>query len=214
MRRRRASGQHYNAGNPRNGAVYLGGVYLLLLAAQHAVDARHCTAPAQAAGRLAVVASFALIAFAGLGVLGLRRRCLLPGLVRAQVREQIVQRRRPTARPVAQPPAPAHGRGGRVPNRRHARRGFGLVVLDFFYLLVTSGLNFLLLLLLCLLLLAQALEQSLEAVPMILGGAAPWADPAAAPAAVPAAGGDEVVIEYSTADATFAQKEIHRFRVC
>ena len=83
----------------------------------------------------------------------------------------------------------------RVPNRRHARRGFGLVVLDFFYLLlVPSGLNFLLLLLLCLLLLAQALEQSLEAVPMISGGAAPWADPAAdpaaAPAAVPAAGGD------------------------
>ena len=43
------------------------------------------------------------------------------------------------------------------------------------------------------------------------GGAAPWADPAAAPAAVPAAGGDEVVIENSTADATLAQKEIHRF---
>jgi hypothetical protein len=188
------------------------------------VDARHCTAPAQAAGRLAVVASFALIAFAGLGVLGLRRRCLLPGLVRAQVREQIVQRRRPTASLVAPPPAPAHGRGGRVPSRRHARRGFGLVVLDFFYLLVPNGLNFLLLLLLlllfllllllCLLLQAQALEQSLEAVPRILGGAAPWAAPAASPAKAPAAGGDEVVIENSTADATFAQKEIHRFRVC
>jgi hypothetical protein len=54
------------------------------------------------------------------------------------------------------------------------------------------------------------LEQSLEAVPMILGGAAPWA----APAKAPAAGGDEVVIENSTADATFAQNEIHRFRVC
>ena len=93
----------------------------------------------------------------------------------------------------------------------------GLVVLNFFYLLVPSGLNFLLLLLLCLLPLVQALEQSLEAVPMILGGAAPWAAPAAAPAApavAPAAGGDEVVIENSTADATFAQKEIHRFRVC
>ena len=64
LQRRRASGQHHDAGHPRNGAVYLGGVYLLL-AAQHAVDARHCTAPAQAAGRLAVVASFALIAFAG-----------------------------------------------------------------------------------------------------------------------------------------------------
>ena len=138
----------------------------------------------------------------------------------------IAQRRRPTASLVAPPPAPAHGRGGRVPSRRHARRGFGLVVLDFFYLLVPNGFNFLLLLLLlllllfllllllCLLLQAQALEQSLEAVPMILGGAAPWADTAAAPAAVPAAGGDEVVIENSTADATFAQKEIHRFRVC
>jgi hypothetical protein len=92
MRRRRASGQHHDAGHPRNGAVYFGGVYLLL-AAQHAVDARHCTAPAQAAGRLAVVvASFALIAFAGLGALGLRRRYLLPCMVRAQVREQIVQR--------------------------------------------------------------------------------------------------------------------------
>jgi hypothetical protein len=150
---------------------------------------------------------------------------LLPGLVRAQVREQIVQRRRPTASLVAPPPAPAHGRGGRGPSRRHARRGFGLVVLDFFYLLVPNGFNFLLLLLLllllfllllllCLLLQAQALEQSLEAVPMILGGAAPWADPAASPAKAPAAGGDEVVIENSTADATFAQKEIHRFRVC
>jgi hypothetical protein len=89
MRRRRASGQHHDAGHPRNGTVYLGSVYFLL-AAQHAVGARHCAAPAQAAGRLAVVASFALIAFAGLGALGLGRRCLLPGLVRAQVREQIV----------------------------------------------------------------------------------------------------------------------------
>ena len=52
-------------------------------------------------------------------------------------------------------------------SRRHARRGFGLVVLDFFYLLVPNGFNFLLLLLLlyllllllCLLLQAQALEQ-------------------------------------------------------
>jgi hypothetical protein len=206
MRRRRASGQHHDAGHPRNGVVYLGGVYLLL-AAHHAVDARHCTAPAQAAGRLAVVASFALIAF---NALDLRRRCLLPGPIRAQVREQIVQRRRPTARPVAQLPAPAHGRGGRVPSRA----AFGLVVLDFFYLLVPSGLNFLLLLLLCLLLLAQTREQSLEAVPMILGGAAPWADPAAVPAAVPAAGGDEVLIVNSTADTTFEQKKTHRFRVC
>ena len=81
-------------------------------------------------------------------------------------------------------------------------------------LLLLLFLLFLLLLLLCLLLQAQALEQSLEAVPMILGGAAPWAAPAASPAKTPAAGGDEVVIENSTADVTFAQKEVHRFRVC
>ena len=49
---------------------------------------------------------------------------------------------------------------------------------------------------------------------MILGGAALLAAPAAAPAKTPAAGGDEVFIENSTADVTFAQKEIHRFRVC
>jgi hypothetical protein len=41
----------------------------------------------------------------------------------------------------------------------------------------------------------------LISVPMVLGGVAPWE----APAAAPAAESDEVVIENSIADATFAQ---------
>jgi hypothetical protein len=53
----------------------------------------------------------------------------------------------------APPPAPAHGRGGRVPSRRHARRGFGFHRPRLLHLLVPNGLNFLLLLLLLLFLL-------------------------------------------------------------